>query len=76
MTTRRILLSCLALVCSLGAEAQTLVIKLAMVAPKDSVWYEYLQEIDQLVTSATLLDLGHQGHTMETRRRQPAHHLV
>jgi len=47
VTIRRILLSCLALVCSLGAEAQTLVIKLAMVAPKDSIWYEYLQEIDQ-----------------------------
>jgi TRAP-type transport system periplasmic protein len=47
MTIRQILLSCLVLVFSFGAHAQTLVIKLAMVAPKDSVWYEYLQEIDR-----------------------------
>ena len=47
MAIRRILLYCLTLAFSLGAEAQTVVIKLAMVAPKDSVWYEYLQEIDQ-----------------------------
>jgi TRAP-type C4-dicarboxylate transport system substrate-binding protein len=47
VTIRQILLSFLILMFSLGAEAQTLVIKLATVAPKDSVWYEYLQEIDQ-----------------------------
>lgn len=47
VTIRQILLCCLALAFSPGAEAQTLVIKLATVAPKDSVWYGYLQEIDQ-----------------------------
>jgi TRAP-type C4-dicarboxylate transport system substrate-binding protein len=47
MTIKRLLFAFLTLGFCLCAEAQTIVIKLATVAPKDSAWYEYLQEIDR-----------------------------
>jgi TRAP-type C4-dicarboxylate transport system substrate-binding protein len=50
MTLRWILFACVTMTLCVGAEAaeaQPLVIKLASVAPKDSVWVGYLQEVDR-----------------------------
>jgi TRAP-type C4-dicarboxylate transport system substrate-binding protein len=47
MNVQRLFLVCIAMTLSVYANAQTLVVKLATVAPKDSVWYQYLQEVDR-----------------------------